>query len=75
MRVAVCISGELRTYKENYESLKKNILDPYDADVFLSSWNTTSAQDKYNNKITLPISKRELLDLYKPKVFFMSIKE
>ena len=67
MRVAVCISGELRTYKENYESLKKNILDPYDADVFLSSWNTTSAQDKYNNKITLPISKRELLDLYKPK--------
>lgn len=38
MRIAVCISGQPRAYKEGYEYLKKNLLDRYDCDVFIHTW-------------------------------------
>src|SRR5215216_1422311 len=39
MRVAICISGQLRTFESTFESLSKHILRPFNCDVFLSTWN------------------------------------
>lgn len=39
MKVALLLPGFLRTYKENFLSLKENLLDIYDTDVYISTWN------------------------------------
>lgn len=38
MKIAICISGHLRTFEKTHASLKRNVLDKYDCDVFLSTW-------------------------------------
>lgn len=58
MKIAVCISGQYRAYKQGYEYLKRNLLDKYDCDIFIHSWQ--------NNNIYVVDDVR---DLYKPKVW------
>jgi len=38
MRVALCISGQPRNAEKTIESIKKYIIEPNDADVFIHSW-------------------------------------
>lgn len=38
MRVALCLSGHLRSYDQTYTSLKNCIIDPLKADVFIHTW-------------------------------------
>lgn len=38
MKIAVCLAGHLRTFEKCHESLRKNVLDKYDCDVFISTW-------------------------------------
>lgn len=40
MKIAVQIFGHLRTYEQCYEGLKKHILDRYNCDVFMHTWET-----------------------------------
>ena len=37
-KVAVCLSGHMRTYKDTAASLIKNIIDPLNCDVFIHTW-------------------------------------
>jgi len=39
MKIAICISGHLRTFELTHQSLRRNVLDKYDCDVFISTWN------------------------------------
>jgi hypothetical protein len=47
MKIAVCMSGHLRTFENTYSSFFKNILSPYekDADFFIHTWNFVGCQD------------------------------
>lgn len=38
MRVAVCISGGMRTYKKCFDNVNESLFQPFDCDVFLSTW-------------------------------------
>jgi len=38
MKIAICISGHLRTFELCHPSLKRNVLDKYDCDIFFSTW-------------------------------------
>lgn len=38
MKVALCLSGHLRSYQETYPALKRFILDNYRVDVFIHTW-------------------------------------
>lgn len=38
LKTALCISGHLRTFEDNFESVKINILDRMDCDVFIHTW-------------------------------------
>lgn len=40
MRVALCLSGHLRSFERTWQSLRKFIIDPLQADVFIHTWNT-----------------------------------
>lgn len=55
MKIALCLSGQPRSFKRGYEYHKKNLLDHYDVDVFIHTW-------KNNNEKEL----EEYFDLYKP---------
>lgn len=38
MKIALCLSGQPRSFKQGYEYHKKNLLDHYDVDVFIHTW-------------------------------------
>lgn len=38
MKIALCLSGRPRSYKQGYDYHKKNLLDHYDVDVFVQTW-------------------------------------
>lgn len=70
MRVALCLSGQMRTYERCYSNLKKYILEPLRPDVFIHTWekkgiwtqakNFKSIKDEY-------VDIKKLKDLYNPK--------
>lgn len=62
-RLALCFSGDPRTYKTCYESLKNNLLDKFDCDVFISSYHTDAATDD------------DLVKLYQPKKIIFNDKD
>jgi hypothetical protein len=70
MKVALCLSGQSRMFKSSYESLKSNILDHYDCDIFIDTWKFANMKQgfrlsyKYPEEGTL----EELFELYQPKV-------
>lgn len=37
-KIALCLSGQPRSFKEGYEYHKRNLLDHYDVDVFIHTW-------------------------------------
>lgn len=55
MKIALCFSGQARSFEKGYEYYKKNLLDHYDVDVYIHSW-------KFENE-------RNLLELYRPKSY------
>lgn len=38
MRIALCLSGQPRSYKKAHEYLKRNLLDRFNVDVYLHTW-------------------------------------
>lgn len=52
MKIALCFSGQARSFEQGYEYYKRNLLDHYDVDVFIHSW-------KFDEQ-------NRLVDLYKP---------
>lgn len=72
MKVALCISGQMRTFKSCFNSIDKFILRPFSPDIFISTWDQiggSEVQSKRdgknfkNNKNS--ISKDMLCDFYK----------
>ena len=54
MKIALCLSGQPRAFKEGFKYHKLNLLDHYDVDVFCHVWNDANIQ--------------ELINLYNPKL-------
>jgi hypothetical protein len=55
MKIALCLSGQARSFEAGYEYYKKNLLDRYDVDVFIHTWH-----DGLDSKLC------EYFYLYKP---------
>ncbi|GEM_PF-3099305 len=47
LKVALCISGQLRGYKEAYNSIKKSIVDPLQPDIFVHTWQDVGFKKPY----------------------------
>ena len=70
MRTALCISGELRRVKLFYPAIKKHILDPYQPDVFISTWDmpagiATSKANTHRDPTEMA-TMEEVVDMFKP---------
>jgi len=69
MKVAVVLFGHMRTYKQTGTSLKKNLLIPFDADLYVHTWEelertTESHQGSDSIFSGKKISKTEIVNCY-----------
>ena len=73
MKIAVIITGQLRTYKLCGNVLKNTLLDKYDADVFLSIDKTNHLQSDNLNKVNDSDESdiNDAIYFYKPKDVFL----
>ena len=46
LKLALCLSGQPRSYAKAFEYIKKNLLDHYDVDVFIHSWKAKSSTNQ-----------------------------
>lgn len=67
MKVAICMSGQLRTYRQCYNNLIKNILKPLNADVFIQVWDKVGNSHKEELENIEIVNEKELKKLYNPK--------
>lgn len=76
MKVAILLSGQLRTWRLCRELLKKQILDHYDCDIFIAIDQTNNLQHDYKNSITnTPLNEiKEVIEFYKPKSYISNIE-
>ena len=76
-KVALILTGHMRCWKDVYPNIFKNFIEPYDTDVFISTWDTegywTSPENDpkglgiNENSPVLDVPAVELI--YKPKAF------
>lgn len=73
MKIAVLLFGHLRTFEYCAEHLKANILDKYDCDVFMHTWDTIDSQTTswdHKQDVNLEIDesiKEKIKQFYCPK--------
>lgn len=71
LKTALCISGHLRTFEDNYESVKINILDRMDCDVFIHTWDIMGMAYRPSDSKLYAIETQRLASkiqkLYNPK--------
>jgi hypothetical protein len=66
MKIALCLSGGLRNFKDTYFSFKNFLLDKHDVDVFFYG---------LENKEGIEKNKKDLIDLYNPKKFHINTED
>lgn len=49
--IAVLLVGQLRNFEKHVSSIKRNIIDPLDADVFVSTWDRLNAATPPDTKM------------------------
>ena len=74
MKVAVCLSGHLRTYDKCIHSLMSHIVYPLKADTFIHTWgyignpySTKGSIDHRHMRALTDVDKSKVIKLYKPK--------
>lgn len=69
MRVALCLSGAPRSFKRCVENLRRNFIDLYKPDIFISTWRFESPDERFPETDTPD----ELVELYNPLKFDIEI--
>jgi hypothetical protein len=71
MKVAVLLTGHNRSYESTFESLKQSVLDKYDCDIYINTWdvNQPSSERQVNATFSLPnrpVNQSALVEKYSP---------
>jgi len=78
MKVAVCMSGQPRLLDECYDYIKKNIIEPNEADVFMHGWYDEESLDEpykfggdgeWKNKRLQRDADVKAVQMYSPKAY------
>lgn len=59
MKTCLLLSGQIRDAEKWFPSIKKNLIDVYDADVFISTWSNDPIRDNETSVL-------RLIELYNP---------
>lgn len=75
MKIALCFSGGIRNFEENFESIKRCFLEPLNVDVFIHGWYFNFKELENTHKIYRKeeTSKEKVLLLLKPKKYKFEI--
>lgn len=72
MNVAVVLTGHLRCYRQVYPNFKKHIVDRYNPDIFIETWDDEAYWDPHSTtgivKNAPKVNFDEVVDMYKPVV-------
>lgn len=75
IKTALCISGHLRTFEDNYQSVKSHILNKLDCDVFIHTWDIMGLSYRFTDASLYAIETKRLAErikqLYNPKKMIM----
>lgn len=66
MKVAIQLAANPRSFKRNYESFKKNIVETLNPDIFIHTWRLHGSE---RSEVITDGSCEEYIDLYKPKAY------
>jgi len=82
MKIAICLSGHLRTFDRTHQSLTEQLLDKYDCDVFVSTWKNLGNAFAYHCAYTKGADKEDPIidesivkDIYNPLAIHMDDAE
>jgi len=69
MKVALCLSGHLRSYKDSYSSLFDKIIDPLKCDIFIHTWDKIGFDGVRGDQslVNVDVNRDELIEFYKAK--------
>lgn len=67
MRVALCLSGFLRTFNYTFPHLQKHLLSKYNVDIFIHTWDKTDRNGSFT-------SSANIQSIYKPKAFIIELQ-
>lgn len=70
MKVAVCLSGHLRSFHQTYKSLQQNILSQFDCDVFIHTWDVLGVTPHLDGRLVLINTSQisdQIISAYNPK--------
>jgi len=72
IKTALCLSGYLRTFEQNFNHLNKFIIEPLNCDIFIHIWDTVGLSLRGFDKSTKDINVNNILHkinaMYKPKL-------
>ena len=76
MKIAVCISGQPRNFKQSYISLKTHLLDKYNCNVYFHTWKDNNFESTNfgfgnNNYLLTNDDYKDLIELYQPKKYIL----
>jgi hypothetical protein len=76
MKIAICISGQPRNFRQSYLSLKEHFLDKYNCDIYVHSWKTLSFEstDFGGGNCQYSLGEqdyKDLVQLYQPKRYIL----
>lgn len=75
IKTAVCISGHLRTFIENFPSVKENLLDKMDCDVFIHTWDILGLSYRWTDADLHVTNTHQLVhkinEMYSPKALII----
>jgi len=71
MKIALCISGQMRTCKSTYSTIYTSIISKYNPDVFIHTWDLVGVSDKETSVDTPYYVSKELLQQYNPKKYII----
>ena len=76
MKIAICISGQARNFKQSYFSLKEYFLDKYNYNIYFHTWKVTNFESTNfgfgNTKYFLTNDDyNDLIQLYNPKDYII----
>lgn len=79
LKVAVCISGFLRSYEQTFESLFVNLTDQFDCDFFIHTWDMLGSYERhFDYKVSgtnIKNLESRINSIYNPKQFIIETRK
>lgn len=66
LKVALCLSGQMRFFDDGWQSVKELVVNPLNADVFLHTWETSDNRPNFIGEY-----KEHILQKMSPSIYFV----